>query len=76
MSLRFQVSQADEATFYHVKGEKFVIIAAATNNFRIIADSHESSNPIKKEMGKFFELVDLGSKNWLLGVSVVRDIEN
>ena len=76
MSLRFQVSQANEATFYHVKGEKFVIIAAATDDFTIIADSHESSHQIKKEMGKFFELVDLGSINWLLGISVIRDIKN
>ena len=63
MSLRFQVLQADKAIFYHVKGKKFVIIAAVTNNFTIIADSHESSNQIKKEMGKFFKLVDLGSIN-------------
>ena len=76
MSLRFWVLQANKATFYHVKGKKLVIIAAATDDFTIIADSHESSNRIKKEMSEFFKLVDLGSINWLLGVSVVWDIEN
>ena len=76
MSLGFKVSQADEATFYRVDGDNFVILAAATDDFTIIADSSESSARIKREMGNFFELVDLGPISWLLGVSVTRDIEN
>jgi hypothetical protein len=74
-SLGFIVSQADEATFYRVEGDKFVIMAVATDDFTIIADSAESSKRVKTEMGDFFQLVDLGPINWLLGVSVTRDLQ-
>ena len=43
ISLNFKVSQADEALFYHVKGEKFIIMAIATDDFTIVADSPQSS---------------------------------
>ena len=70
ISLNFKVSQADKALFYHVKGEKFVIMAVATDNFTIVTDSPQSSTQIKAEIGDFFQLIDLGPINWLLGVSV------
>ena len=53
-----------------------MIIAAATNDFMIVADLTESSSCIKQEMGNFFELVDLGSINWLLGVSIIQNVQN
>ena len=43
ISLNFKVSQANEALFYCVKGEKFVIMAITTDNFTIVADSPQSS---------------------------------
>ena len=67
---------ADVAVFYKVEGAKFVIIAAATDDFTFIADSTESTTLVKSQMNEHFELVDLGPINWLLGVSVVRDIVN
>ena len=76
ISLNFKVSQADEALFYCVKGENFVIMAVATDDFTIVTDSPQSSIQIKAEMGDFFQLVDLGPINWLLGVSVTCDIKN
>ena len=69
IGLGFGVSQADEAVFYRVENDKFTILAVATDDFTIIADSPESSVCTKEEMNKFFELVDLGPISWLLGVS-------
>jgi hypothetical protein len=74
--LRFQVLLADEAVFYKIEGAKFVIIAAATDDFTFIADSTETTTLVKSQMNEHFELVDLGPINWLLGVSVVRDVKN
>ena len=54
----------------------FTIITATTNDFTIIADLPQSSSHIKKEMGGFFKLVDLGPISWLLGVSVSHDPKN
>ena len=51
-------------------------MAIAINDFTIVTDSPQSSNQIKAKMGDFLQLVDLGPINWLLGVSVICDIEN
>ena len=45
MNLEFKVSQADKALFYHVKGDNFMIMAIATDNFTIVANSQQSSAP-------------------------------
>ena len=74
--LGFRVLLADEAVFYKIKGTKFVILAAATDDFTFIADTTQSAALVKTQMNEHFELVDLGPINWLLGVSVVRDVEN
>ena len=75
-SLGFKVLQADKAIFYYINGKNFIIMAIATDNFTIVANCQQLSNQIKKEMGKFFELVDLGPINWLLSVSITCDIKN
>ena len=76
ISLNFKVSQANKALFYHVKGEKFVIMAFTTDDFTTVADSPQSSTQIKAEMGDFFQLINLGPINWLLGASVICKIKN
>ena len=62
---------ADKAVFYKVEGTKFIIIAAATDNFAFITDSTESTSLVKSQMNEHFELIDLGPINWLLGVRVI-----
>ena len=74
--LGFWVLIANEAVFYKVEGTKSVIIAAATDNFTFIADSTESTSLVKLQMNEHFELVNLGTISWLLGVSVVQNIKN
>ena len=66
----FKVCNANNATFYKVEGEDFIIIAAATNDFTIVTNSRALSTKTKAQLNGHFELVDLGDINWLLGVSV------
>ena len=74
--LGFRVLLADELVFIKVEGTKFVIITAAMDDLTFIADSTKSMALVKSQMNEYFELIDLGPINWLLGVSVVWNIEN
>lgn len=73
--LGYTVCSADEAVFYKFSGNKYTIVAAATDDFTIIAESVESAELIKRQLNSFYELVDLGDINWLLGISIKRDLE-
>jgi hypothetical protein len=75
-SLNFRVSVADEATFYKIDGNNFIVIAAATDDFTIVTNSRTLSTKTKAQLNQHFELVDLGDINWLLGVSVTRDLKD
>ena len=73
----YSVSIADEAVFYKIKDDKFTFVAAATDDFTVIADSADTANfLIQKQMTQRFEISDLGPINWLLGVSITRDFSN
>jgi hypothetical protein len=75
-SLGYTVSVADEAVFYLSHGNKFTIIATATDDFTVIADSTESTNHlIQKQLTRRFEISDLGPINWLLGISITCDLK-
>ncbi len=76
LSFGFKVSVADEATFYKVDGNSFIVIAAATDDFTIVTNSRALSTETKAQLNNHFELVDLGDINWLLGVSVTRNFED
>jgi hypothetical protein len=68
------VSLADKAVFFKIDGNKYMIVAAATDDFTVIADSAESANLlIQGQLTKHFEISDLGPISWLLGVSIARD---
>jgi hypothetical protein len=75
IKLGYTVSIADEAVFYKFDSDKFTIVAAATDDFTVIADSTDGANTlIQKQLPEQFEISDLGPINWLLGVSITRDI--
>ena len=76
LSFDFKVSVADEATFYKVDGNNFLVIAAATDDFTIATNSRSLSTKTKADLNRHFELVNLGDINWLLGVSVTCNFEN
>ncbi len=76
LSFDFKVSVADKATFYKVSGNDFLVIAATTNDFTIVTNSRTLSTKTKANLNCHFELVDLGDINWLLGVSVTRNIKD
>ena len=76
LKLGFTVCCANAATFFKVEGEKFIVIAAATDDFTIVTNSRGLSTKTKAQLNDHFELVDLGDINWLLGVSVTRDFTN
>ena len=73
--LGFTVSAADEAVFYKIDGSNFTIVATATDDFTVIADSSDTANNlIQKKLTERFKISDLGPINWLLGVSITRDL--
>jgi len=76
LSFDFKVSVADEATFYKVDGDNFLVIATATDDFTIVTNSQSLSTKTKADLNQHFKLVDLGNINWLLGVSVTRNSED
>lgn len=65
LSLSFEVSATDEATFYKVDGHHFIIIAAATDT-----NSRQLITSIKAQLNQHFELIELSDISWLLGVSI------
>jgi len=76
LSFGFKVSATDEATFYKVDSKDFLVIAAATDDFTIVTNSRSLSTKTKAQLNQHFELVDLGNINWLLGVSVTRNLKD
>ncbi len=71
----FTVSNADKVVFQHIDGDRYTLVAVATDDFTIIVNSQEESNTFKAELGKHFELVDLGAIHWLLGMQIMRDLD-
>ena len=76
LSFGFKVSIADEATFFKVDSNNFIVIAAAMDDFNIVTNSRALSTKTKSNLNHHFELVDLAKINWLLGVSVTRNLED
>jgi hypothetical protein len=75
INIGYSVSLADEAVFYKIEDKKFTIVAAATDDFSVFADSSDTANLlIQKQLRERFEISDLGPINWLLGVSITRNL--
>ena len=71
----YSISAADEAVFFKILEDSFIIVAAATDDFTVIADSSDTANKlIHKELPERFEVSDLGPINWLLGVNITRNL--
>ena len=75
LKYNYSVSCADEAVFFKLNGDKYTIVATATDDFTIIGDSTESTNSIKRQLSNHFEIVDMGTINWLLSISITHDLE-
>ena len=76
ISLGYKVCNTDLGVFYKFSGKKYMIIAVATDDLTIIAESVESAQLIKTQLNEHFKLVDLGEIKWLLGVHITRDYKN
>jgi hypothetical protein len=73
--LGFTVSSADEAVFYKFNPDgSYIVLAAATDDFTIVADSISTANRFLDEFEKGVELVRLGQITWLLGTTVTRNL--
>jgi hypothetical protein len=71
------VSTADEAVFYKFNPDgSYVILAAATDNFTIIADANATANTFLDGLEEHVKLVRLGQITWLLGMTVTRNLTN
>ena len=67
----YAVSATGEAVFYKLDGENFTIVAAATDDFTVVANSTEAANYlIQKQLTEHIEISILGPIYWLLGVSI------
>ena len=75
LGLGYSISSADEAVFYKIEEDKFTIVAAATDDFSIFADSADTAKFLIQKLKERFEISDLGPINWLLGVSITRDLD-
>ena len=74
-NLKGKPNVADEAVFYIIEDNKFTIVAAATDDFSVIADLANSTNLlVQKQLTKCFEISDLGPINWLLDVNITQDL--
>jgi hypothetical protein len=76
LNYNYSVSHADEAVFYKFNDDKYVIVAAATDDFTIIGDSINSVATVKEQLTNHFEIVDLGEIKWLLRISISRDLKS
>ena len=61
---------ANEAVLYKFRSDGFTIVAVATDNFTIISDSDASTEFLKEQVCKHWEITNLGPINWLLGVKI------
>ncbi|KAF7351763.1 Retrovirus-related Pol polyprotein from transposon TNT 1-94 [Mycena sanguinolenta] len=75
ISLGYSICAADEAVFYKFEEDHYTIVAVATDDFTIVADTLAAVELIKKQLNERFELVDLGEVKWLLGFHITRDLE-
>ncbi len=62
------------SVFYRFDGDKYTIVAAATDDFTIIADSDKSVSLVKKQLSEHFKMTDLGTLCWLLGIGIKCDL--
>ena len=56
----YTISSADKAVFYKVEHDKHTIVAAATDDFSIFADSADTANFLIQQLKERFEISDLG----------------
>ena len=66
----------DEALFFKIQGEEYTLVGVATDDFTIVADSDGTVNTFKRQLTEFWKISDLGPINWLLGVSISRNLQN
>ena len=76
ISLGYKVSNSDLGIFYKFSKEKYTIIAVATDDLMIIAESMQSGQLIKDQLNQHFKIVDLSEIKWLLGIHMTRDLKN
>jgi Reverse transcriptase (RNA-dependent DNA polymerase) len=73
--LGYTVSLSDEAVLYKFGCNKFMIVAVAMDNFTIMSESDGSTELLKQQVCKHWEITDLGSINWLLGMKITHDLK-
>lgn len=74
--LGYTVSMADEAVFYKIDNDGYIIAAVATDDFTIITNSDKSVDLLKQQIRERFEITDLGPINWLLGIKITQNLED
>ena len=69
------VSLSDKAVLYKSGCDKFMIVAVAIDNLTIMSESDKSTELLKQQVCKHWEITDLGSINWLLSVKITCDLK-
>jgi transposase len=72
--LNFEPLISDESTYYNKDLRIFII--TYVDDFLIIRPTLKEINHIKSEIGKVFEIKDLGPVSYFLGIQVFRDRKN
>ena len=74
MGIGYTISSVDKAVFYKLEVDKFTIIATATDDFSIFANSVDTANFLIQQLKEQIEISNLGPINWLLGVNITQDL--
>jgi len=69
----FTRSMADPAVFYARVGADVVVLAIHVDDTMITGNSVKLLNEFQRRIGGKFQITDLGSISWLLGLAIKRD---
>jgi hypothetical protein len=71
--LGFQATQADPGIFYMWQDHHILILIIHVDDCIMTGSSKMLINAYKKKLHSQYELTDLGSVNWLLGIKIMHD---
>jgi hypothetical protein len=73
LSLGFTRAKSDHCVYYKAEGDRKLIIALYVDDMLFIGNSKEMISELKSQLSLKFEMKDLGSAKFILGMEIIRD---
>ena len=73
LSLGFMRSKSDNCVYYKAEGDRILIIALYVDDMLFIGNSKEMILELKSQLSLKFEMKNLGSEKFILGMEIIRD---